>query len=151
MWSVLTALGYTHMHKTSEAQVMVGVANQLSAQGKWQWGVFSLLHLQDPVLRRSSVEQFLSRHCSPKKKLTKAEEFVLERLGVPHSWVYAAKAQHAGYEEWHDLRASHLLSSGQWNEAHTVILEHLAVDAIVNGQLSWACHVGLCLLLLLWC
>ena len=137
VWSVLTALGYSHVHKTPEAQLIVGMANQLAKCGKWQWSVFFLLHQKDHVLRRAAIEDFLSHHCSPDKKLQEAEVFVLEKLHVPKAWVYSAKAQKAGYEQWYDLRAAHLLISGQWNEAHTEILEHLAVDAIVNGMYSW--------------
>ena len=153
VWSVLSALDYSHMHKTTEAQLIMGVANQLAACGKWHWGVFSLLHLQDPVLRRCALEYFLSQYCSPDKDLQDGELFVLEKLHVPSGWLYQAKAQQAGYEQWYDLRAAHLLLSGQWNDAHKVMLEHLAVDAIVNGVfvclLACVCvcvHMCVCLM-----
>lgn len=134
VWSILTALDYSHMHGTAEAQLLVGLANQMAQCGKWQWSIFSLLHLKDPVLCRNAVEDVLSHNCSPEEELVEAEVFVVERLKVPVEWVYRAKAQRAGYEQWHDLRASHLLLSCLWNEAHLEIMEHLTVDAIISGM-----------------
>ena len=67
------------------------------------------------------------------------EVFVVEKLLVPKAWVWQAKAQRASQEEWYDLKALHLLSAGKWNEAHDTILEHLAVDAIINGVCVHAC------------
>ena len=65
---------------------------------------------------------------------------MVEKLHVPKEWVCYGKAQRAGYEEWHDLQALHMLSAGRWNGAHSVIMENLAVDAIINGkgQLNFA-------------
>ncbi len=62
---------------------------------------------------------------------------MVEKLKVPKVWVYQAKALRASQEEWYDLKALHLLSAGLWNSAHDTIMEHLAVDAIINGELEF--------------
>ena len=59
---------------------------------------------------------------------------MVDKLRVPREWVFLGKAQRASYEEWHDLQALHLLSAGQWNSAHDCIMEHLAVDSVINGR-----------------
>lgn len=141
VWSVLTALDYSHMHGTTEAQLLVGLANQMARCGKWQWSIFSLLHLKDAVLCQDAVERVLAHSCSPEEELVESEVFVVERLKVPKEWVYRAKAQRAGYEQWHDLKALHLLLSCQWNEAHLEIVDHLAVDAIITGRCMCVCVV----------
>ena len=122
------------MLATKEAQLLIGLANQMVGCGMWQWGVFALLHLKDPVLCKDAIENILHHNCSPEEELVESEKFVVERLRVPKEWVYGAKAQRAGYEQWHDLRACHLLLSCQWNEAHLEVMEHLAVDAIIAGR-----------------
>lgn len=96
--------------------------------------MFVLLHLKDPVLSRSAVREALARNCCSDEELSSVELFVVERLHVPSEWVYGAKAARAGYEEWYDLQALHLLQAQQWNSAHDVIIEHLAVDAIISGN-----------------
>ena len=52
LWAVLSALGYTHMYPTRLAQLHTSFASQLESSGQWQWAVFVLLHLEDPVLCR---------------------------------------------------------------------------------------------------
>lgn len=134
MWSILSALGYTHLSLTATSQLLTSFASQLERSGKWKWAVFVLLHLQDPVLSMSSVRDILDRNCSPNEQLHPSESFLIERLSVPSDWVYCAKAQRSGVEEWYDLMAAHLLSARKWDDAHRVIIEHLAVDAIISGM-----------------
>ena len=143
VWSVLTAQDYTHIRGTAEAQFLVGLANQMARCGKWQWSIFALLHLKDSILCRNAVEDILAHNCSPEEELVESEVFVMEKLKVPKEWVYHAKAQRAGYEHWHDLRAAHLLLSCQWNEAHLEIVNHLAVDAIITGVCVFSSQRGI--------
>ena len=44
------------------------------------------------------------------------------------------QALRALYEVRHHDRAWHLLKAGHWNDSHSVIIEHLAADAIINGK-----------------
>ena len=136
VWSILSSLGYTHMSPSSISRLLASFASQLERAHKWQWAVFALLHLQDSVLCATAVRETLARNCSADEQLQPSESFVIEKLSVPEEWVYCAKAQQAGAQEWYDVMAAHLLSAGQWDEAHAVILEHLAVDAIINGTAS---------------
>jgi len=96
--------------------------------------VFVLLHLEDPVLCRYAVQEVLSRHCSEEEELTSSEAFVINQLKVPEEWVYEAKALLAQYNQSHDLQALHLLHGGQWNDVHTVIIDHLVADMIINAD-----------------
>lgn len=136
VWSLLSSLGYTHMHPTMMCQLLTSFASQLERSGKWEWSIFALLHLTDPVLSRSAVQETLSRNCASAEELTPVEVFVIERLRVPREWVFLGKAQRASYEEWHDLQALHLLSARLWNSAHDTIMENLAVDSIINGRVE---------------
>lgn len=44
------------------------------------------------------------------------------------------QATKARYLQEHREEADHLLKAGRWNEAHQVVVTHLASDAIVNGE-----------------
>ena len=134
LWSVLSGLGYSHMHPATTAQLIVSFANQLNHSGRWQWAVFVLLHLTDPTLSRFAVEETLNLNCSAQRELSSSESFVIEKLHVPKEWVYSAKAQVANYEGLYHLKAHHLLNAGRWNDAHDTIMEHLAVDEIISGM-----------------
>ena len=134
VWSLLTSLEYTHTHPSVTSKLLTGFASQLVSCGKWHWAVFILLHLQDPVLTRAAVQDVLDHNCCSNEELSSGEFFVVEKLKVPKAWVYEAKALRASQEGWYDLKALHLLSAGQWNSAHVTIMEHLAVDDIINGM-----------------
>ena len=127
------------MHPTMMSQLVTSFASQLVSSGQWHWAVFVLLHLQDPVLAQTAVQNVLDRSCCSEEELSSPEVFVVERLKVPRAWVYQAKALRAGQEEWYDLKALHLLSAGKWNDAHDTIVESLAVDAIINGVCVCVC------------
>ena len=47
--------------------------------------------------------------------------------------MFLYQAQRAEYENRHSVQALHLLKAGLWNEAHTVIMKHLAAPAIIIG------------------
>lgn len=84
--------------------------------------------------REAAVRRVLAQHCTSDEELTEQETFVVEKLRVPKKWVYGAKGQIAGYELNFELQALHFLKAERWNDCHTVIMEHLAANAIVNGE-----------------
>ncbi len=134
LWSVLTALGYTHMKPTGKAQLHTSFSAQLEREGVWQWAVLPLQHISHPALMENAIRELLARNCTSSRELSEGEDFVIEQLHVAQEWVFAAKALRARYDNDHELEAWHLLEAGQWNEAHIVILQHLAADSIINGN-----------------
>lgn len=122
------------MQETRQTQLHTSFASQLEHEGAWQWAVFILQHISDPVLLEWAVRELLARNCSSSEELDPRELFVMQDLRVPQEWVYVSKALRARYEEDHNLEVWHLIGAGQWNEAHTVIMRHLAADAVINGE-----------------
>jgi nuclear pore complex protein Nup98-Nup96 len=109
-------------------------ACQLERCGLWWWAVFVIMHIDHPALREAAVRRVLGQHCTSDEELTEQEAFVVEKLRVSRNWVYEAKGQSAGYELNFELQALHFLKAERWNDCHTVIMEHLAANAIVNGE-----------------
>ena len=109
-------------------------ACQLERSGLWWWAIFVILHVEQPALREAAVRRVLGQHCTSDEELTEQETFVVEKLHVSRNWVYKAKGQSAGYELNFELQALHFLKAERWNDCHTVIMNHLAADAIVNGE-----------------
>lgn len=86
--------------------------------------------------RRQAVLETLGRHVTltEDRELTSEEEFVVGELGIPAKWVYRAKATQARYQfRYHDA-THYLIQAGKWDKAHQVIIEHIAADAVVNGE-----------------
>lgn len=132
--SLLSSLCYTHLHPTKKAQLHSSFACQLDRLGLWHWAVFVLLHIDQPLLREVAVKSVLDHNCTADEELNDQENFIVEKLCVPKSWVYAAKGQSAGYELNYELQVLHLLNAEQWNDCHTVLVKHLAASAIINGR-----------------
>ena len=134
--SLLGSLGYTHLHPTRQAHLHSSFGCQLERAGLWHWAVFVLLHINHYPQRELAVKSLLNAHCSSDADLTDLEAFIINKLHVPTTWVYAAKGQSAGYELNYDLQALHLLKAERWNDCHCVIVEKLAASAIINGMVN---------------
>ena len=89
--------------------------------------------------REHAVRELLGRHVrlSRDADYTDREHFVQERLQVPPAWLHEAKAQRARSERRLAEEAWHLVKAGRWNRAHSVLLRHVAADAIINGRVPY--------------
>lgn len=132
----LEALGYRHCSELSESQLHVGFASQLENNDLWEWAIFVLLHIKDKNQRELAVQNVLYRYVTVAKDiaLSDREKFVINNLGVPEKWIDYAKAVKAGAVQNYHLQAKYLLKAKQWSLAHEIIFQHIAPDAIINGN-----------------
>ncbi|KAJ1527107.1 hypothetical protein ONE63_008642 [Megalurothrips usitatus] len=136
LMQVLNSLDYAHLSPLSEAIIHTGFASQLENYGMWEWAIFVLLHLKDDFARKSAVLDILERHVEllDMRRLSEAEEFLQADLKIPVEWIYKAKAVRASFMQRHADQVWYLLKASEWNEAHKVIMDHLAADAIINER-----------------
>nr|KAG5698811.1 hypothetical protein BaRGS_019663 [Batillaria attramentaria] len=134
LWNVLQALGFGHLSEYQGASIHMNYAAQLESLGLWHWAVLPLLHIHDTKQREHAIRELLGRHIqlSTKPEYLEKENFVLQRLLLPPAWIHSAKAVRARYLHKYSEEAEQLLRAGRWNQAHQVIVTHLAADAIVN-------------------
>jgi len=132
LWQQLQALGYSHLSETAAAQITTTFASQLENCGLWQWAVFVAMHLKStPAFVQSFVENIIGRHVH----LTAdepLERFLIEQLGVPSRWIEKARAVKALQSFSPRLQAQSLLAAGLYSEAHDVICDELAPEAILS-------------------
>ena len=77
----------------------VDFAMQLEAMGLWQWSIFVVLHLQDPLKRSKLAKEILGRNVVPSDdESAEREVFLQERLSVPTAWIAQAKAIRASMD-----------------------------------------------------
>jgi len=69
---------------------------------------------------------------SSDSELNDQEKFLIEKLHIPDEWIYEYKALRAKYEHQHKNQFELLLKAHRWNEAHTILIEHLAPDMFVR-------------------
>ena len=124
------------MESIRQAQLHTSFSTQLEREGVWQWAALPLQHISDSLHMENAIRELLARNCSSSEELSEQEVFVIEQLHVAREWVFAAKALRAHYDKNYELEAWHLLEANQWNDAHTVIIRHLAADSIINGTLK---------------
>jgi len=131
----LEALGYRHCSPLADAQLNVDFASQLENEGLWHWAIFVQLHLKERNQREQAVQNTLQRHVivSSEVALNDEEQFVIQQLGVPESWVDYAKALRAGAMGQRHLQAKYLLKAKHWVLAHEIIFQYIAPDAVING------------------
>ncbi|XP_022108489.1 nuclear pore complex protein Nup98-Nup96-like isoform X2 [Acanthaster planci] len=141
-WHVLQAvqaLGFSHLSDQDLAHLHTSYASQLEALGLWHWAAFVLLHIQDDFRREDVVRQLLQRQCLLKRSEENAakERFLVNQLHIPPKWIFEAKALRAQYEDRAPEQAWHLLQAGHWNDCHSVIVKHLAADAIISENYNY--------------
>lgn len=131
LWQQLQALGYSHLSETAAAQLTTSFASQLENCGLWHWAVFVALHLQStPSFVRSFVEDIMGRHIGLEVD-KQVEDFLIE-LGIPSQWIEKTRAVKALYSFSPKLQATSLLSAGLYSQAHDVICDELAPEAILS-------------------
>lgn len=136
----LEAIGYHHCSTLSKCQLHVSFASQLENFGLWHWSIFVLLHIDDEAQRELCIQNLLYKYimlsgddCDD-DEYSEKEAFIIEELGIPKKWIYWAKAVRAGAMNKYHAHADYLLKAEQWAMAHTIIMQNIAPDAVINGN-----------------
>ncbi|KYN31615.1 Nuclear pore complex protein Nup98-Nup96 [Trachymyrmex septentrionalis] len=139
MQQTLVALGYTHLSDHVAALTHTNFATQLEAHGLWHWAIFVVLHLRDSSRRRIAVQDLLLRHIEidDTPEYVKREQFLKEELGISLVWIHQAKAIKSSINKRYGEAAWYYIQAEQWTQAHEIILEHLAADAIINENYEY--------------
>jgi len=137
---VLYALGYEHLSEEKHNLLQHSYAVELELIGLWHWAVFVLMHLRDDSRRERCVKEVLNRYCRVSEdeedvlKLTTEESTLVDRFHVPVQWIHESKALHAKFLGRHFDESVHMMRAGHWNEAHKIVVDHLACDAIIEDD-----------------
>nr|CAD7197115.1 unnamed protein product [Timema douglasi] len=139
LFQVLTALGYTHLSDYSAALLHTSFASQLEGLGLWHWAVFVLLHLKNQPSRQAAIQDMIDRHVelSEDQEYREKEEFLVEKLDIPSSWIHRAKATLALVHNRYKDAAWYMINAGLWKESHQIIMKHIAADAIANENYKY--------------
>ncbi|KYM94718.1 Nuclear pore complex protein Nup98-Nup96 [Cyphomyrmex costatus] len=139
MQQTLVALGYTHLSDHVVALTHTNFATQLEAHGLWHWAIFIVLHLRDSSRRRTAVQDLLLRHIEidDTPEYVKREQFLKEELGISLVWIHQAKAIKSSINKRYGEAAWYYIQAEQWTQAHEIIIEHLAADAIINENYEY--------------
>lgn len=109
-------------------------ACQLSRLGLHKWAVFILLHLELPERRKAAVENYLSKNIQLLD--TDTETFLKKTLKIPSCWIYTARAELAQYENRLYDQYRWLIKAEKFTDAHRVVVNELAPEAVIRGDLS---------------
>ncbi|KAM9498566.1 nuclear pore complex protein Nup98-Nup96-like isoform 7-T11 [Salvelinus alpinus] len=136
LWSVLQALHYTHLSPARQGLIHTSYAAQLESAGLWDMAIYVLLHIPDNTLRERAVREMLQLHCPllETEESAKKEHFLTERLLIPEQWLHQAKATRARRDTDRHGEALHLYRAGHWNLCHSLVIQHLASDCIINDN-----------------
>ncbi|KXJ76360.1 hypothetical protein RP20_CCG009822 [Aedes albopictus] len=147
---ILETLGYHHCSELSRSQLHVSFASQLENRGLWHWSIYVLLHLNDKSRRELAIQDLLYRYIQlssseqedqdqedEDEEYRQREQFIVDELGIPESWIFWAKAVRAGAQFDYHRQARFLLKAKQWSQAHEVIMEHIAADCVINDDIPY--------------
>lgn len=94
--------------------------------------------------RAAVIKDLLDRHVSLSmdEDYLNREKFILEQLNIPSQWLYNSKALLAGNLKQYRIQAECFINGNMWNEAHTVIMRHLAPDDFINGKYNYFAQIA---------
>ncbi|GAB1604620.1 nuclear pore complex protein Nup98-Nup96-like isoform X2 [Argonauta hians] len=133
---VLQSLQYRHLTKYQKECINHRFAAQLESLDLWEWAIFVLAHIEDDRRREAAIKETLMRHVSLSEDASylEREDFIVDRLCVPEQWLHYAKAIKAQYENDYKQVAWHMINAGHYNDAHKVIMKHIASQAIIDDD-----------------
>ncbi|XP_011308001.1 nuclear pore complex protein Nup98-Nup96 [Fopius arisanus] len=136
---VILGLGYSHLSEHVATMTHTNLAAQLEAHDLWHWAIFVDLHLDNAGIRKKAVLDLLSRHVQIDEdpEYIERENFLKEQLEIPSIWINEAKAVKALAVKRFGEAAWYLLQAQQWNQAHRIIIQHLAADAVINENYAY--------------
>ncbi|RKP13218.1 nuclear protein 96-domain-containing protein [Piptocephalis cylindrospora] len=112
------------------------LAWELECLGLWEWAIYALSWLKDRTIRERTIRDLLSRHSDELGHAGAKEMFLKEKLRIPMTWAWEAKATRARWEGAVEEEVDWLIRAGQWKEAHDKIIHDLAADWILEGRLD---------------
>uniref|UniRef100_A0A3B4AT94 Nuclear pore complex protein Nup98-Nup96 n=1 Tax=Periophthalmus magnuspinnatus TaxID=409849 RepID=A0A3B4AT94_9GOBI len=139
LWTVLDALGYSHVSEWSVGTLHTSYCAVLEKEGLWHLGVFVLLHIHNHSERERAVRLMLELHCPlvDTEESLRRERFLTQTLLIPEPWIHQAKALRAKSLNDPRRQALHLYRAGEWSQCHRTLTRHLASDCIINENLDF--------------
>ncbi|CAO1638569.1 unnamed protein product [Sympodiomycopsis kandeliae] len=129
------ALGVPVEGNSARADLLTSdYAHQLELQGQWTWSAFVLLHLELENSRFAAVKALLTRNVGNFDEVS--FEFLTGKLKIPHSWIYEAEAIRARSVGDRFSEFQLLIKAGMYTEAHRVVVNRLAPEAIIRGDVD---------------
>ena len=118
-------------------------AAQLTSAGEWLGATFVLLHLSHTSARQKAIQDHLCRHAGLIGAESSPSFFILtEKFKIPATWIWEALALYMRGVKKDAAREVHcLLQAGSFVEAHRVLAQHVAPQAIIER--SYANLAGL--------
>lgn len=114
-------------------QLTLSFALQLESHGKVTEAAFVLTHLENDDLAKRYLQDLVGRQVN---KITPEVTSRLKRMGINSHVISEALALQYRYDGEHTLECSALIDATQWNEAHTVLIKHVAPFAVVSNSIG---------------
>ncbi|PHH91050.1 hypothetical protein CDD83_1841 [Cordyceps sp. RAO-2017] len=109
-------------------------AAQLTAADEWLEAAFVLLHLRDVTARIMAIQEHLCRHAGligPESGTTFS--ILTDKFRIPATWLWQAQAVYMRSVKKDAPAEVHcLLQAGSFVEAHRVLVQHVAPQAIIE-------------------
>ncbi|XP_014213308.1 nuclear pore complex protein Nup98-Nup96 isoform X2 [Copidosoma floridanum] len=132
----LIGLGYTHVPDHVTTIVYSSFAAQLETYDLWNWSILIVLNHKNCYERERAVMDLLFRHVEldNTSDYEEKENFLIKSLKISPKWINEAKAVKASTIKRYEEAAWYYIAAEKWNEAHEIIIRHIAIDAIINGD-----------------
>lgn len=112
---------------------------ELSSSGQFHLALFVLLHLSRPTDRERAVKETLARFApmlpiplNPDGTPNAAWSYFTEKLQIPETWLWVAKALDARSRGDATSEVGYLIKGKHWNDAHATLCQIVGPSAVIE-------------------
>ncbi|XP_044256345.1 nuclear pore complex protein Nup98-Nup96 isoform X2 [Tribolium madens] len=116
-----------HLHTT--------FATQLENLGHWKWAIFSLLFLENNLLKKNMIMRILDRNLSTQTESIERE--LVKTFKIPPSWIHEVKATKAKLAGRYYEYFQHYIYMGEWQEANAAFVDNILPELFINEQYEY--------------
>lgn len=117
-------------------KICVSFSNQLETLGEWEWSIFTLLYLDDNILKKTLVTGILDRNLSQgtDKKSLESVNNLVNNMHIPPDWLHRVKAEKMIFSGKYIEAFNQLALAEDYCKANEILVEHILPNLFINEQ-----------------
>jgi nuclear pore complex protein Nup98-Nup96 len=112
-------------------------STQLENMGHWKWAIFSLLFLENNLLKKNLVMKILDRNLATFFQTAQIEKELVQVFKIPSSWIHEVKATKVKASGGHYEYFQHCVYMEDWQHANQAFVDYILPELFINEQYEY--------------
>ncbi|RZC40264.1 nuclear pore complex protein Nup98-Nup96, partial [Asbolus verrucosus] len=122
------------IRKSEQEHLHTIFSTQLENMGLWKWSIFTLLFLDDNIVKKNLIMRILDKNLSTFTETAQTEKELVNIFKIPSSWIHEIKAIKAKASGYCYEYFQHFVYLEDWHQANSVLVEFILPELFMNEQ-----------------